>query len=400
MLKSIFSALGTILLCAGAAVAQLSETPGEVPMSSTILAETGTQPSSDGRFWFRTDFLFGWMRGANLPPLVTTSPAGTARADAGIVGVNGTETLFGNSVNGDGRSGFRLGAAYWFNPEHSLGIEVGFLMMENRAALFSNASTDGTILARPFFDANTALPQAVLVAFPGSSNGSIDIRAASGNFYSAHFDLTEKALDLGWFRLNSLLGYRFYRYDENLRIQQTLTPTDPAFIPGTQVATNDNFGVRNQFHGLDLGFRSQFNWQNFSLEVLTKIAIGRLSRQVDIGGDQTITVPGTQPITQSGGVLAAATNSGTFHYSDWKTMPEAGITLHWQVRSNVNIRAGYSFLFLDSIARAADQIDVTVNPNLVPNGNAALGGPIRPAFNATRSYQWLQTLNLGVEFTY
>lgn len=370
------------------------------PLTSFLLAPAPEAFSPDRQAWATSEYLFAWMRGAELPPLVTTSPAGTARADAGVLGANGTETLFGGQVNGNGRSGIRLGAGYWFNPEHSLGVEVGFMMLENRAALFSAASTDGAILARPYIDANSGLPQAVLVAFPGSSNGSIDIRAASGNLYTGHFDLTEKALDVGWYRLNSLLGYRFYRYDENLRIQQTVTATNPAFIAGTQIATNDNFGVRNQFHGVDLGFRSHFYWQNFSLEVLTKVAIGRLTRQVDIGGDQTITVPGAAPVVQSGGVLTGSTNSGTFNYSDWKTMPEAGLTFNWQIRSNVNVRLGYSFLFLDSITRAADHIDVTLNPNLFPNGNAADGGPNRPAFNAIRSYQWIQTLNFGLEFTY
>lgn len=400
MLKRILIAVGATLLGAARLFAQGPDAANEAPAALPVLANNGAAPAQDGRGWVHSEYLFTWMRGHVLPPLATTGAAGTPRVSAGILGTNGTETLFGDRLPSDLRAGLRIGAGYWFNPEHTLGLELGFMILENRAAIFSAASNDGTILARPYLDARDGSRQAVLVAFPGASNGSLDIRAGSGNFYEGHLGLTEKAYDVGWFRLNSLLGYRFYRHDENLRIQQSISPTSPNIIPGTLVSTTDNFGVRNQFHGIDLGFRSQVLWREFTLEVLTKVAIGRLTRQIDIGGDQTISVPGAAPLVQSGGVLALSSNSGTFHYDDWKTLPEAGVTLNWRIRPNLNARVGYTFMYLDSIARAADQIDVTINPNLFPNGDPAKGGPNRPAFSAPRSYQWIQTLNFGVELTF
>ena len=84
-------------------------------------------------------------------------------------------------MNNDYRSGFRLGTGYWFNSQHTLGIEAGFMMIEGQSTTFS-ASSDGTqILARPFTDATTNLAQAVLVAFPTLSSGSIAIRASNAN---------------------------------------------------------------------------------------------------------------------------------------------------------------------------------------------------------------------------
>ena len=79
-------------------------------------------------------------------------------------------------------------------------------------------------------------------------------------------------------------------------------------------------------------------------------------------------------------------------------MPEVGATLNWQIRSNVNVRFGYSFLYMNGVARAADQIDTTVNPNLFP-GNSGLG-VARPAANRTRSDLWIQAVNLGLQFSY
>jgi hypothetical protein len=354
----------------------------------------------DPLFWVGLDYQMVWMQGINLPPLVTTSPVGTPRINAGVLGAPGTNTLFSGQIQDNVRSGVRLGAGYWFDPRQALGIETGFMIFESQSGIFSASSTDGTILARPFRNSNTQTQQAVLVAFPGSSNGTIDIRARSGNFYEAHVDLTEKAYDNDFFRLYSMIGYRFYRYDEGTLINQTISPTDPLFVAGTLINTNDRFNTRNQFHGIDLGFRSEFFWDRLSIDLLTKIAVGRLFRTFDISGDQTITVPGAAPVVQSGGLFALGNNSGVKSNSDWKVMPEFGVTLNYQFRPNCNLRLGYSFILLQSIAHASEQIDQNINTNLLPGGNPALGGSNLPAFRNIRADQWIQTVNFGVEFRY
>ncbi len=64
------------------------------------------------------------------------------------------------------------------------------------------------------------------------------------------------------------------------------------------------------------------------------------------------------------------------------------------------MRLGYSALFLNHIARAAEQIDPTVNPNFFPPANPSLGGPSRPAFNFNKSDIWMQSISFGLLFTY
>src|SRR5262249_45724021 len=146
------------------------------------------------------------------------------------------------------------------------------------------------ILARPYIDVNTNTPQAVLIAFPGSSSGSVDVRASSGTFYDVHVGLTENVCDTGWLRFNALVGFRYYRLDEGLNIRQTINPIGSGFVPGTQVVTVDNFNTRNVFNGADLGFRTQLFWQSFSVDLLTKLAVGRLQRTIDIQGNQVTSV--------------------------------------------------------------------------------------------------------------
>ena len=81
----------------------------------------------------------------------------------------------------------------------------------------------------PFFDISNGLNDTDLIAFPGSSAGSVAARASSGNLLMTTVDLTENVLDTGWFRLDSLLGYRFYTYGEGVSISQRITVIDVSF---------------------------------------------------------------------------------------------------------------------------------------------------------------------------
>ena len=49
-----------------------------------------------GWLWLRGEYLAWFADGMDLPPLVTTSPAGTPAGDAGVLGESGTESLYGD----------------------------------------------------------------------------------------------------------------------------------------------------------------------------------------------------------------------------------------------------------------------------------------------------------------
>ena len=104
-------------------------------------------------------------------------------------------------------------------------------------------------------------------------------------------------------------------------------------------------------------------------------------------------------VTQTGGVLALSSNIGTFSRREWQPFPEFGANWSWQVTPGILMRLGYSFLFLSDIARAHDQVDLSINPSLFPPATAPTDVN-RPAFNAVKSSMWIQTINVGVEFTF
>ncbi|MFO0968243.1 MAG: BBP7 family outer membrane beta-barrel protein [Gemmataceae bacterium] len=406
-------ALGILLVLAGSTPAQV---PEEIPPPRTTagpqagplapyLIENGLAPQgARERFWVSGEYILGFIRGAKTPPLVTTSTDGTARVNAGVLGLASTTTLFGGGEvnNDDVRNGLRLQGGYWFGPR--FGVEAGFMILESKATLFNASSDVFPILARPFTDAITGASSSQLIGFPGAaagaSTGSIAVRAAADNIYGANIDFAERAVDEGWFRLTSLFGYRYFRFDDSVRIHQVMTPIDPNFTAGTQITANDSFVTHNVFHGLDLGLRWQFEAGALSLDVLTKMAVGHINRSIDIEGDQTITAPGAAPVVRQGGLLALSSNIGSTNQGDWKVMPELGANLGWQVRSNLKVSVGYSFLLLPAVARAGEQIDTTVNQTLFPGATVPQTGPQRPALLNQRSDLWLQTINFGVVFSY
>src|SRR5438094_9128045 len=145
MTRQIIITLAVAAVFAGTSLAQL---PTDIPKPAPDAVEAPPAPivpvaidnDAPGRLWCFADYLSGWMQPAHLPPLVTTSPAGTARPSAGVLGLPTTSVLFDGNVNSDVRSGLRVGAGYWLDSERTFGVDVGFSVLESQATIFSVSS--------------------------------------------------------------------------------------------------------------------------------------------------------------------------------------------------------------------------------------------------------------------
>src|SRR5262249_17366310 len=160
-------------------------------------------PDGYGPVWASLDGLLSYVYGVRVfPPLATTSPPGTPRAQAGIFNQpTQTTSLFAGRINADERSGFRLRGGGWVDAQRQYGIEGGFMHVESQSELFGASNKGDQILARPYTNAITNAPEAVLITFPGSSSGGLTIRASSGCFYEAHLDLVENLWNEGMCRI-------------------------------------------------------------------------------------------------------------------------------------------------------------------------------------------------------
>lgn len=353
--------------------------------------------------WVTGEFLFGWSAAVNLPPLVTTSPAGTIKPEAGVLDPTfDTVTLLSGKQSSGILPGFRFEAGYIFDQEYGAGVEAGFMFLSSNSSdfAFDSANHNG-ILGLPYTDATTSDPASVLVGFPGDSTGTINIESKVGNFYSVNLGVTENiwGQDSG-LRMDALLGYRFASFSDTLRIRQHIVSTT---MPGTTIDISDNFSAKNSFNGLDLGLRTSYSLSDrLSLSVLTKMAVGNIQRTVNISGRTTTTVTGAPPpVTANAGMFALSSNRGEHVSNDVAVLPEGGVNLAWKFRSNMNLRLGYSLIYLTKAARADDQIDTTLNPNLFPGPGFAAGStPRRPAYPDSTNDFWIQSLNVGLDLTF
>src|SRR5262249_52643910 len=159
-----------------------------------------------------------------------------------------------------------------------------------------------------------------------------------------------------------------------------LTPPAPPFVPGTRITVLDSFRTENNFHGASLGAAFVGRRGAFTAEVMGRLDLGAMNREVTIFGATRTDVPGLPSVVRAGGLLAQTSNIGTYRSSSFTLIPEFDLRLGCRITERVSVTVGYSFLLLTDVARAGDQIDLVVNPNSLPGAPNPGGGSSRPAF--------------------
>jgi hypothetical protein len=356
------------------------------------------EPADPGQFWIGMEYLAWSVKGDRLPPLVTTSPAGTPFAQAGVLGAAGTTVLFGNSSVNDGwRSGGRLTAGYWFDPQHRTGIEASFFGLEQASTAFGASSTGAQILARPFTDATTNLPSAALVAFPGLTSGSVTATETSRLYGASGLYRQEIGSAVGSWgveRFSFLVGYRFLHSSDRLDISSTsAAAAGGIFPPGLAFAASDSFRGSSSFNGLDLGVAGELARGPWTLEWRAKVALGANQNEAQVNGSTSITAGGVTT-TLPGGLLALSSNVGNSSQTRFAAVPDLALKAGYQFAPGWRVTASYELLYWTGVQRAGGLIDTTVNPNLIPPGGA--GGPLRPQAQFDTSSLLAQGFGFGI----
>lgn len=352
-----------------------------------------------GGYFARLEFLLGWRKPSDLPPLVTTSTPGTPLSDAGVLGLPGTSILFGDErVGGDVRPGGRLEVGRWCGPCQTWNVTGRFFVLADSRFAFSASSDQFEILARPFFNVSNNQEDALVVAFPGITDGEISV---TGNSDVLGGDaLFGRIIWLGPHGTWEIVGgYQFARIDEALHVRSILTNIDPGgTLPvGTQTTVDDLFSTRNEFHGGSIGLRWRRETGQVQWEALAKVGLGNLRREVLIDGRSVTITPGGGTSELDAGLLAQPSNAGTHVDNRFAVVPELGIRLWWDATPWLRLEAGYWAMFWNHVAQAAEQIDLAVNPTQVPG--PPVGDPA-PVFSLRDTDYWIHGLSLGgrIEF--
>jgi hypothetical protein len=160
---------------------------------------------------------------------------------------------------------------------------------------------------------------------------------------------------VGCTNFSVLAGLRYIRFNESLDIRGS----------GAENSASDYLiDAKNNMFGPQLGARWRKQWCRFGIEAVDKIGLlGNSAQQHTLLADNNNTV-----------LLR-----DTAHYvSHAAFVNELNLTATVCLLKNLHARAGYSFLWIDGIARAPDQLDFTdttdSSTGLVSNKSAFLHG--------------------------
>jgi hypothetical protein len=372
--------------------------------------------ASQNRFWLSGEYLMWWVRGNNLPALVTMGSF--ADNFPGALGQPRTVTLFGGGyVDDDTRHGARFRTGWWFNDEHTCGLEGSFFFLGQRGVNFAAGSPGDPALFRPFFnpgvlvqpDGTTtpipptedaqfvSVPPGAIPTIPGGVSGTVSVSLTS-RLWGGDVNL-RKNLWCGLAGpLDCLLGFRYLGLDEKLSVTENLATNGAPFFG---FSVTDSFQTKNRFYGGQIGLDKEFRFGRWFLDVRTLVGLGNMHQVVNIQGTTVINDPSVGlPMVAQGGLLAQRTNIGRYDRNRFAVIPEVGLNLGYQVTDWLRLYAGYNFLYVSNVVRPGQQIDRAVNPTLLPGSGVALSGPARPLFRFEDTDFWAHGVNFGMEFRY
>jgi len=350
-------------------------------------------------WYLRSEALAWWMTGMHLPPLVTESPPGTPQVDSGVLGAPGTVILFGNDgVNTRAAPGFRFTAGRFLGPCSDKCLEVSGFGVFGNSTRFLDGSDGTRRISRPFLDAATGEQTSQLVSFPGVLSGTVNIVADRDPLWGLSASLRQPFLLGCNYQVHWLSGIRYLNFNESLGITENLLPLNG--IPGTNIVVRDNFITGNQFFGVDFGCDGTYRMGRWNVRGLAKLAFGQVQNHVRIAGSTTVSVPGDPIDRNPGGLLAQVSNIGVYNEFNWTLIPEAAMSLEYQIRPNLTLGVGYNVMWWMNVVRPGDQIDMVVNSNQIPPSVPPVDGPERPRFLFNPNSLWIHGLNVSLDFRF
>ena len=354
--------------------------------------------------WVSVDYLGWYQSGMNTPALVTTSP-GPPQSAAGVL--PGAQVLYGGNddILTDAMNGVRVRVGVWSATRPNAGVEGEYFGFGQQHETFDRVSSGTPILARPFYDLKTGSQSSELVAFPGVISGRVTVESdselASAAVRFRHMLCCSNACGYSTLacapiqaqsRLDWTIGWRYAQLREGLLITETLSTTNPT---GTFLL-EDSFKTFNQFNGAELGVQWLGRRGYWSLEALMRMSLGNSLQRLEIGGSTLIN--NAVPAGPQGGLLAQPSrNIGTYEQEEFAVIPELGATLGYQLTERLKLNVGYTFLYWSNLIRPGDQIDTTVNTDLLSPAiptNTFLG----PGFEIRETDYWVQGLSVGCEY--
>lgn len=352
------------------------------------------------RFWISATYLHWWAKDDLVPPLLTLG--NSADAMPGALGQPGTRIIFANLDDEESRAGIRVNLGFILDQENFSTMELSFLHLANRSAAFAAPPGNNMVLARPYVDANTLTENAFVVFNPDSVQGSVSALART-DIWGGELNFRARKTHSPTLFFHFLGGLRYFQLNDSLRIEENSTKT--GILPlgrAENLSRFDEFTSVNRFFGAQVGLEGEWFFQRFIVNVYGKIAAGINHEDVSIRGGTAATNLGVSLPPLQTGFLANQTNIGDYSQGRFGLLGDFGLTMGYQLTSFCRVSVGYNRIYWNSVARAGQQIDRTLNPTQFTNTGVqgTLVGEIRPAFFFRETDFWVQGVNFTLEFRY
>jgi hypothetical protein len=338
-------------------------------------------------FWVDFDYLLWRSKGGLLPPLVAGANVSGATVS---VDPRVTFPLTDDRINGDLQSGFRLAAGMWLDKPRGTGIEGSYTMFLSTGDVATYYGTPSTVIGRPFVDVRgPALALFQLSTPSGSTQGAAQVRTT---FDSDGFEVNmlRRGPAMIGEEMHWIFGVRYFGLEESL-VVDSMTQSG-----GLRMGTFDSFATRNQFYGGQFGGRWSFTRNDFTIELVAKLAVGGMGQEVVVQGGSTAVMGSGARVERPGGLLALQSNIGDYDRIKFVIIRDTQLNVNYCLTENISLRLGGTFMWVSNVVRPGDHVDMGINPTLLPFSGTAPQGPIRPTFKYDGDVFWMYGINIGV----
>jgi len=346
------------------------------------------------RWQITADHFFVKFKAGTLPPLATTGSTTNALPGA----LNQPNTVLLPQPPDPGTSqAFRLGATVWIHPE-LFSVKSSFFLMEQVTVGngFQSNSAGTPLLARPYINAVTNQEDADLRSFPGIFRGTIS-DSVTTRLMGADATLNwHNTYNREGGNISLFGGVRWLRLDERYNSFDTSTTLGGA---GFNASFSDTFTTYNQFLGGQVGVDMHYKMGRITFGVVGKVAVGPNYQTILINGQTIVTNQATgASISDAQGLFAQPTNVGRYNSTRTTILPEAEAKISFDITECIRFSVGYAYLYMNNVVRPGDQIDRTVNIQVLQAGATAPLLPGPPSFRQTTFDA--QMLTVGLEIRY
>lgn len=390
-------------------------------------AQEATPPP---QFYTGIDYLHMWVKNAPLSvPLVSTGPIATTHH--GLLGMPGTgadsTVLYGapfapakggNDSQSFGSSpGTRATIGVYLDPGRRYAVEAsGFVLSLRSAGYQAQGDASGyPILGVPVHN-SLAYQIGSMTIFPGEDSLPFslpnDPTRTRGNGIITGGVAIKNTIDL-WgagirgrvslyrdprWDITASAGFRYLSLSEGFRMVTDIQGVSGPYT-GQFGEVRDYFTTANHFYGADFGVKVAYRRGPWRAELSAQVAPGLARQTVGVAGGYTSINFGPQASGPEG-IFAQPSNEGRRSSSRFAVVTEAGLSVSYDLTSNIALTLGYEHLYYSSVVRPTDQIDRNV-----PKGQTFLqAAPTISTTSPSRRFHttdfYAQGITLGLQLRF